>query len=256
MKITPENIDNIKFMNASDQGVVISFAEFPESDAILFSRQLGQRFHDAAPIGLRDVIPGMNNLLICYDVLRCSAKDMIALALDLALGLDASSNIACRHWRIPVCYGNDAGGDDFGPDLTEVATATGLSPQAVIERHTNHDLTVAIMGFLPGLAYMKGVDDALYLPRRSTPRQRVPALSVGIAMDQTVIYPLESPGGWNLIGRIPIHPFNPSRVDPVLFRAGDRISFYAVDRKTYDQMHQASSNGEDVVTPSIVGQTP
>ena len=119
----------------------------------------------------------------------------------------------------------------------------------MINHHTNAELTVAIMGFLPGLAYMKGVDKSLYMPRKSSPRAHVPDRSVGIAMDQTVIYPLASPGGWNLIGRTPIHPFDPVRDTPILFKAGDVVNFTAIDGKTFDEMDKASANGELVITP-------
>ena len=103
------------------------------------------------------------------------------------------------------------------------------------------------MGFLPGLAYMKGVDEALYLPRRKTPRARVPALTLGIAMDQTVVYPMPSPGGWNLIGRIPIALFDPRKDDPILLRSGDKINFYPIDINEYHKIYKAYHDGQFLV---------
>ncbi|MEC7208891.1 MAG: allophanate hydrolase subunit 1, partial [Pseudomonadota bacterium] len=143
-----------------------------------------------------------------------------------------------------VCYGGE-----FGPDMEEVASTTGLTPDEVIARHTASVLEVAIMGFLPGLGYMTGVDEALYLPRRSEPRTHVAKGSVGIAMDQTVIYPLDSPGGWNLIGRMPIPLFDQARDNPILFSAGDRVCFYAVSRREFDELEAACADGRLPVRP-------
>lgn len=249
MKITDHNIENIDIINASDQGVLISFANFDPQDAILLSRVLGQKILENAQAGVLDAIPGMNNLLICYDCLTVSHQQIVKLAIDLALGIDSDSHQDSRLWRLPVCYG-----DAFGLDLDDVAAQKGLTADDVINRHLANELTVAIMGFLPGLAYMKGVDDSLYVPRRSSPRQHVPALSLGIAMDQTVIYPLASPGGWNLIGRVPFRPFDPDRADPVLFRAGDRIRFHAINKAEYDDLYQAAANGEDIITCEITSK--
>ncbi len=244
MKITDQNIDNIKIIHAADQGVIVDFSSFDADDAILFSRLLAQRLRDQGITGMVDAIPGMNNLLICYDSIITSHDAITEQALGHAMGLDADDQRASRLWRLPVCYGGE-----FGPDLDDVAAQKDLQPEDVITRHTANELTVAIMGFLPGLAYMKGVDQSLYLPRRSSPRQHVPALSLGIAMDQTVIYPLASPGGWNLIGRVPFQPFDAHRDDPVLFRAGDRVQFYAVDQTEFQQFEDDLANGSVVLTP-------
>ena len=244
MKITSQNIDKINIIPSSDQGVIVDFSSFDADDAIIFSRLLAQRLRDQGLNGMVDAIPGMNNLLICYDSIITSHETIAKEALSHANGLDASDQSASRLWRLPVCYGGE-----FGPDLEEVAQENSLSPEDVITRHTANELTVAIMGFLPGLAYMKGVDKGLYRPRRSSPRQHVPALSLGIAMDQTVIYPLASPGGWNLIGRVPFHPFDAHRADPVLFRAGDRVQFFAVDQAEYHEWQAGLAQGRINLTP-------
>ena len=248
MKITSQNIDKIETIPSSDQGLVISFAGFDDADAVLLSRQLGQRVAAATIPGVRDTIPGMNNLLICYDSRLTSASTITAKALDLALGMDSHDHVGSRSWRLPVCYGGA-----MGPDLDEVAAATNLTPEQVIETHTAHPLSVAIMGFFPGLAYMKGVDNTLYRPRRSSPRQHVPALSLGIAMDQTVIYPLSSPGGWNLIGRVPFRPFDAARDDPVLLRPGDQVRFYAIDEAEFERLDEAAAAGQTIVMPEEGG---
>jgi len=247
MKINNQNIDKIDYMSASDQGLIVSFAAFSDADAIVLSRRLGELLRANPPQGLRDVIPGMNNLLIHYDSLVTSQQTLKIDLQAMLSKLDTDASAQYRHWRLPVCYGGE-----YGEDLPEVATRCGFTEDEVIARHTQNTLTVAIMGFLPGLAYMKGVDDALYLPRRSSPRQHVLALSLGIAMDQTVIYPLASPGGWNLIGRVPVRPFDGQRDDPVLFRAGDRVSFYAINDDEYRRLDAAALAGEVIITPELI----
>ena len=110
------------------------------------------------------------------------------------------------------------------------------------------------MGFLPGLGYLTGVDDALHLPRRSVPRTFVPQGSVGLAMDQTVIYPLNSPGGWNLIGRMPIPLFDQKRENPILFSAGDQVSFYAVNADKYEELAASCVDGNLPICPEQIDE--
>lgn len=213
------------------------------------ARQLGQiirqRVDDGELDGITDITPGLCSVLFHYNPVNIHAaeiKQTISLFLDQ---LDDETQSATPLWRLPVCYGGE-----YGPDLDDVATATGLRPEEVIARHTACVLEVAIMGFLPGLGYMTGVDEALYLPRRSEPRTFVPQGSVGIAMDQTVIYPLDSPGGWNLIGRMPIPLFDQARENPILLTAGDRICFHPVSAEEYDDLAAACSDGRLPVVPT------
>ena len=124
---------------------------------------------------------------------------------------------------IPVRYG---GAD--GPDLAECAARAGLSPEAFIYAHSAGEYTVAMIGFMPGFPYLSGLDDSLAQPRRGAPRSRVPAGSVGIAGGQTGVYPFDSPGGWQIIGRTPLRVFDPMNRHPSLLRAGDRIRFVPI----------------------------
>ncbi len=116
-------------------------------------------------------------------------------------------------------------GGEAGPDLEQVAGQCNMDEEQVIELHCTTELEIGIMGFLPGLAYMTGLHPSLHLPRRAEPRTHVRGGSVAIAMDQTVIYPLDSPGGWNLIGLMPIPLFDARRAEPVLLTAGERCVF-------------------------------
>lgn len=236
-----------RYLSAGDSGVIVNFADHNSDDATLLARGLADTLRLADhPVlaGVRDYIPGMVNLLLQYDPLKVTAAQLIEVVDPFVSSIKVDTIPTGRLWRLPVLYGGEA-----GPDLDDVAEKTGLTIKEVIDRHSSNILTVAIMGFMPGLGYMKGVDPALYLPRRSRPREHVPALSVGIAMDQTVIYPLASPGGWNLIGRTPVRLFDPTRDDPVLFRPGDRVAFEQVDEATFKSLWLKAEEGLPLVSP-------
>jgi inhibitor of KinA len=130
--------------------------------------------------------------------------------------------------RVPVCYGGE-----YGPDLDELASATGLTVDEAIACHCAPLYRVFMIGFVPGFAYMGLVDDRLNAPRRAEPRVRVPAGSVGIAGRQTGIYPAETPGGWMLIGRTPLRPFDLARENACLFHPGDAVQFYPIAPSEY-----------------------
>jgi KipI family sensor histidine kinase inhibitor len=200
--------------------------------------------------GITDLVPGMTSLLIHYDPLVTSAqhlKTRINLLMSSQKNTPSSSG---RRWHLPVLYGNDV-----GPDLEEVARRTGLTSAEVIARHLANELEVAIMGFLPGSGYLTGVDASLSLPRRSAPRTHVPQGSVGIAMGQTTIYPLDSPGGWNLIGKMPVPLFDPARAEPIMFRPGDRVKFFQIDDAEFTRLKQATSGGAMPLSPELIGPT-
>ena len=133
-----------------------------------------------------------------------------------------------RRVEIPVCYGGE-----FGPDLAEVAQRTGLSAEEVVRLHQGAEYLVYMLGFSPGFAYMGGLPKELMLPRKSVPRTSVPAGSVGIANNQSCIYPQATPGGWNLIGRTPLSLFDPLRDPPVRLRAGDRVRFKGITPEAF-----------------------
>jgi inhibitor of KinA len=132
---------------------------------------------------------------------------------------------------IPVCYGNE-----FGPDLQEVADLHKLTQQQVIDIHIKATYKVYMIGFVPGFAYMGGMDELIATPRKPTPRKAVPAGSVGIAGAQTGIYPLETPGGWQIIGRTLLKMFDAGREQPALLKAGDNVVFKAIDKQEFEDL--------------------
>ena len=180
--------------------------------------------------GVRDVVPTFRSVAIYFDPLRTDSDALIACLEREAARPPAPVSSARAPVRIPVCYGGE-----LGPDLADVASFAGMPEADVVRAHLEATYRVFMLGFVPGFAYLGTVDGRIAMPRRSTPRVRVPPGSVGIAGAQTGVYPAETPGGWRLIGRSPVKPFDPAREDPFLMQAGDAVQFYAIERDEYDR---------------------
>jgi len=195
----------------------------PAIDPVINERAilLAARLRERRARGVRDIAPGYSTLGIHYDPLQ---TDLAALeqAIEQEFARLASlDTIADRAViEIPVNYGGD-----YGPDLDAVATFAGCSVDEVIKRHSGRTYRVYMLGFIPGFAYMGRVDPSLAAPRHRVPRERVPAGSVGIAGLQTGVYPVESPGGWQLIGHTTTMMFDANRDQPSLLSAGDLVRF-------------------------------
>ena len=171
--------------------------------------------------GVREVLPGMNNLSLLFDPEQIDGVELEMQVLSAWPQL-AVTTVEGRRIEIPVVYGGES-----GPDLADVASYTGLAPAEVVRRHGEGDYVVYLLGFLPGFAFMGGLAPELATPRRAAPRVAVPTGSVGIGGEQTGIYPMVSPGGWNLIGRTSVPLFDPTAGAPTLLRPGDRVRFVA-----------------------------
>jgi inhibitor of KinA len=180
--------------------------------------------------GVVELVPAFTTLAVHYapaEVLAhlpgeepSPAARLTRVVRDVLLGAAASALPDSRLVEVPVCYGGES-----GPDLEAVAQHAGLSPDEVARRHAAALYTVHLIGFAPGFPYLAGLPPGLAAPRHASPRARVPAGSVGIAGAQTGIYPAETPGGWQLIGRTPRCLFRADRTPPALLRMGDRVRF-------------------------------
>lgn len=180
----------------------------------------------ASPI--RDVVVGYCSVTVYFDPFHVDGDSLQEQLRSLYADLPDKDDLDGGEIDVDVCYGGE-----FGPDLAEVAQRVGISEEDVIALHAGRTYRVYVVGFIPGFPYMASVDEKLALPRRVTPRMRVPAGSVAIAAGQTGIYPRETPGGWHLIGRTHVKPYDRSRANPFLFKPGDRVRFHPIDREQF-----------------------
>jgi inhibitor of KinA len=195
---------------------------------------LFKRLKDAG-FPFSDVVPAYSSVAIHYDVLKLRTKqatafqNVKAIIEPLLADEEISANSAVRQIPIPVCYA-----EKFAPDIHDMAVQKNISVEEIIRLHTTTSYRVYMIGFLPGFAYMGTVDERISMQRKSQPRTSVTAGSVGIAGEQTGIYPLTSPGGWNIIGRTPLKIFDATKEDAVLFHPGDEVSFYSITEDEFE----------------------
>jgi inhibitor of KinA len=226
--VTPDN----RIVAMGDSAVAVQFEQ--RIDARLNARaiQVAGLVEAGRFPGVRDVVPTYCSVAVYFDPLRTTVDRLIAWLADIVASVENAPPGDGEVIRVPVCYDGD-----FGPDLQSVATCAGLSVAEVVETHAAPVYRVFMLGFVPGFAYMGTLDARIAAPRHSTPRLKVQAGSVGIAGLQTGIYPTDTPGGWRLVGRTPLRPFDLSRPAPFLFKAGDRVQFVPIGR---DEFHRLS----------------
>jgi inhibitor of KinA len=173
-------------------------------------------------------------LLIKFDSLKLRHPELEEMLRGYIMRMEKVELPEPRLVEIPVCYGGE-----FGPDLKDVAELHGMTPESVIQFHATATYRVYFLGFAPGFAYLGELPDALVTPRLATPRRRVPAGSVGIAGNQTGVYPIATPGGWRLLGRTPVAMFRPDRAEMSLLAIGDRVRFVPTSREQFAKLENA-----------------
>jgi KipI family sensor histidine kinase inhibitor len=227
-----------KLLPAGDRAVSVEFADRVSLDANTRVRTLAHLIAQEAPPGIVETVPTFRSLLVHYDPLAVSWDTLVATlrALLARVGLEAAP--PGRAVEIPCAYGGE-----LGFDLPAVAARLALSPDEVVRLHTEDEYLVYFIGFTPGLPYMVGASGRLTIPRLDTPRTKTPAGSVGIGGQQCCIYPVESPGGFWILGRTPLALYDPARPEPILLRAGDRVRFRAIDPAEFDRLRAEASGG-------------
>ena len=233
---------SVRYLSCGDTAFTVEFANevSPEINGrvIALHTAIGRARTAGELAGLVETVPTMRSLMVTYDPLLTS-RAKLQPAIERMIEQGFATEVGSRDVTIPCCYDDS----DFAPDLREVAARTGRSTEQVIAGHLASAFKVYHLGFMPGLAYIVGLDPSLVLPRRTEPRVRVPRSSVAIVMDWTTIYPFESPGGWHLIGRTPLWMFDQRRDQPVFLAPGDRVSFLRIDRTAFDNMTAAVQAG-------------
>jgi len=223
--------ERARFRIAGDRGLLVEYGDAIDPAINRKVRAMAIALGQQTPQGVVEIIPTYRSLLILYDPFLTDPPQLEEALLRLEERLSEIEIPLPKTVEIPVCYGGE-----FGPDLEFVAQSHGLSPEEVIRLHSEPVYQVYMIGFTPGFPFLGGLPKILHTPRRETPRTRVPAGSVGIANDQTGIYPIESPGGWQLIGRTPLKIFDPKRSNPFLLKAGDLLKFKPISPDEYRRL--------------------
>lgn len=225
----------------SEQALTVSFGNRIDDQLLQQVNRLNQLLGQYPFQGFCTAVPAYTTIAVFYDPVQVMLSadlhgdncfERISAYLNSLIKLpltEVAENVSVI--KIPVCYGGD-----FGPDHLEVAASHHISADKVIELHSNAVYKVHMIGFVPGFAYLGGMPKELAMPRRQTPRSVVPAGSVGIAGEQTGIYPMQTPGGWQLIGRTPLKLFDASRAQPSLLKAGDTVIFVPIDELTFNRL--------------------
>ena len=226
-----------RILHCGDSALIVQFGD--AIDRAVNAEVLRLRGHllAAKPAGIVDLVPTFRSLAIHYDP-RLTREARLRDAVDSALRSDARWEHTATVWEVPVCYA-----DAHAPDLAEVAERTGLGRDEVVALHTSVRYYTYMVGFTPGYPYLGDLDARLELPRRRDPRVRVPAGSVCIATTLTAIYPLESPGGWHLIGTTPISVFDARGAAPALFSPGDWIEFAPISPAEFESIRADTEAG-------------
>jgi KipI family sensor histidine kinase inhibitor len=213
---------------AGDTALIVEFGEQIDRDVNDAVLALARELQAAQLEGVIEIAPTFRSLAVYYEPLlvRCAE---LSQAIERILARPSKGGAPGRFWRLPVCY--DA---SLAPDLESVAAATGLSPEQVVERHSAETYHVYMLGFLPGQAYLGDLPRELALPRHPTPRPKIAAGSLAIAMTMTCIFPLETPCGWHLIGASPVPLWRIGRDPQPLLQPGDKVRFDPVSLREYE----------------------
>ncbi len=223
-------MDNITFLDAGEQGLVVEFGTRIDPEVNRRVHRAGALITAARIPGIIEIVPTYRSLLVYFDPLATARREL-GERIRTLIGDGGPEEAAARPGRvieIPVGYGGE-----LGPDLDFVASHTGLPPEEVIAIHISVPYLVYMIGFTPGFPYLGGMSERIATPRLEKPRTAIPGGSVGIAGSQTGIYPIASPGGWQIIGRTPVKLFDPAAAAPFLFAAGDHLQFKAVTAAEY-----------------------
>lgn len=222
----------VRILVSSDQSLCVEFGNVISEEINNKVRAYTIVAERAAIEGVVEYVPTYRSVTVHYrpEVITYAAlKDRLLALIDAMGEVDIPP---VQTIEIPVLYGGE-----YGPDLAHVAEVNGLTEQEVITIHGKPEYVIYMLGFTPGFCYLGGMDPRISTPRLEVPRVRIPAGSVGIAGSQTGIYPVDSPGGWQLIGRTPLRMYDPSRERPILLDAGMHLRYYPIDQAEFDRLH-------------------
>ena len=229
---------SLEILPLGDQALIVNFEQTIDVEIHNQVIDLSKKIEDQNLSGITYLSPAYSSLTIGYDPSKTSFFQLRSEFLTLGKSDKKSVPIEGRHIKLPVCYQ-----DPYAMDLALCAKTSGLSIKEIINIHTGSIFRVFMLGFLPGFPYLGIMPDNLQIPRKETPRIKVPERSVGIAGMQTGIYPFESPGGWNILGRTPVTMFDQNQKHPFLFNTGDLVEFLSISAPEYDYWKKGINKG-------------
>ena len=213
-----------------DSAIVAAIGSGLDESALPRVRALTAALEHDRPVGVLEIVPAFATVTVFYDPVHSGGYEALCRGIE-SCAARAEAAVVSQETplvEIPVCYGGD-----FGPDLAEVAARCGMGVEKVAALHSGANYLVHAVGFSLGFAYLGGLPEKIHTPRRATPRTSVPAGSVGIGGAQTGVYPLATPGGWNLIGRTPMTLFDATRAQPARLSVGHRVRFRAISPEEF-----------------------
>lgn len=242
--------EEIKYLVCGDRALLVEFGNEISIDIHNRIRRLLSLIDSEEIPGVLEVVPTYRSMLIYYDPVVTNISDLENSVKNLNKICVGETVDKARIIEVPTIYG-----EDYGPDLKSVATYTGMSVEEVIDVHSSVEYLIYMIGFSPGFPYLGGMSKRIAVPRLETPRTIIPAGSVGIAENQTGIYPKEGPGGWRIIGRTPLDLFQENRNPPTLFLPGDYIRFVRITRDDYSVISESVISGDYDVRMHVKGDT-
>jgi inhibitor of KinA len=220
-----------QFQPLGDAALRVGLGDQADAETCARVRALCKRLEGLSIAGVIEHVPACTSVTIYYQPWKIDYHQLCQRVSDVAgSGMDELPDAPALEVTIPVCYGGE-----FGPDLERVAQAAGLTAQQAVELHSGAEYRVQMMGFAPGFPYLSGLPERLATPRLAKPRLAVPAGSVGIGGSQTGVYPIQTPGGWNIIGQTAVKLFDPAAENPFLLSPGDIVRFKPVTREEHDR---------------------
>lgn len=221
---------NFQLYPMGDHALLLEFGKVIDSEIHQQIQKVTNVLDHSPPSWMIEYIPAFTTITIIYKPTEILYKDACLELNKIVLNIEEHNEINQHIVPIPVCYG-----DEFGPDLEFVADVNNLTKEEVMNIHANGNYLVYMIGFSPGFPYIGGMSERIAAPRKKSPRLNIAAGSVGIAGKQTGIYSIDSPGGWQIIGRTPLRLFQIDKQKPAFLKAGDKIKFIPISRDEYHE---------------------
>ena len=228
----------VRYLPAGDEAMVIEFGKTIDEEINNRVISMATSIRNKRIKGVREILPTYRSLMVFYNPKKISYIRLVSTVKALGFKEKEGEEEEKKTLIVPCCYD-----DSFGPDLSDMSKELGLTKEEIVKIHSEKKYKIYMLGFLPGFVYLGGLDKRINIPRLQTPRTKIPARSFGIGGAQTGVYPVDSPGGWRLIGSTPLDFYDIKREDPILCEAGEYIRFRPVSKPEYSDIRREIEAG-------------